>query len=641
MDQSPPATRPVRHPVILLLQALIIVLAGWYVFSPALRGGWVWDDMLDIVGNPLLRRATGLREIWIEPASVNYFPLTSTLQWVQWQLWQDHPAGYHWTNLGLHLLSALLLWRLFRKLGLRLAWLGGLLFAIHPLAVESVAWITELKNAASLPPLLVAMDAYLDYDARGRRADYLRSLLLFFAAMLCKSTVAMFPVCLLLYVWWQRGRITRVDLKATVPFFAISLALGLVTIGFEHHRAIGATVIAVGGFLPRLAGAGLAIAFYFSKCVFPVGLAPIYPRWTVDPPSPLQFLPWVALGALVGWLWMKRATWGRHALFGGGWFLLHLLPVLGFITMAFLRLAWVSDHFVYVSLPGLIGLAVAGAGSVVDRLAGFKRSIALVGAGVILALLADRSHRYARIFRSEESFWTYAVQRNPAAWLAHYNLGNELLRRGRLAEAVGHYAQTLRLKPDHDEAQDNWGNALAAMGRLPEAIGHYEAALRLKPDSADAHVNLGNALVQLNRLPEAVAHYEQALQAEPTSAKAHYNLANVLFRLDRLPGAMAHYAAALQVEPGSPATHYNFGNALARSGRLTEAIAQYQAALRLKPDDAEVQANLGNALAQAGRLAEAIPHYEEALRLDPSDAVTRGNLEQVRQQMRQSAAPGD
>ena len=640
MDPTPPAARLIRHPAILLLQAAIIALAGWYAQGPALSGGWVWDDHLDIVANPRLRDAAGLGGIWLHPTGVNYFPLTATLQWVQWHLWQDHPAGYHWTNLCLHLLSALLLWRLLRKLGVRAAWLGGLLFAIHPLAVESVAWIAELKNTAALPLLLLAFSAWLDYDAGARRADYLRSLLLFLAAMLCKTTVAMFPACLLLHAWWRRGRLARTDGKAAAPFFAISLALGLVTIWFEQHRAIGATVIEVGGFLPRLAAAGLALAFYTWQSVLPVGLAPVYPRWPVDPPRLLAFLPWLVLATVAGWCWVKRAAWGRHLLFGGGWFFLHLLPALGLIPMAFQRLAWASDHFAYAALPGLIGVAAAGAGALRENLAGLRRALALAAAGAMLALLARASHDYARIFQSEEAFWSCAVARNPDAWIAHYNLGNELLRQGRFAEAANHYARTVQLKPDHDQAQNNWGNALAALGRPPEAVVHYEAALRLQPDSADAQVNLGNALIQLQRLPEAVAAYERALRAEPASARAHYNLANVLVRLHRLPEALAHYGAALEAEPASAATHYNFGNALAQAGRQETAIAQYRAALRLQPDYAEACANLGTALAQAGRLAEAVAQYEEALRLDPRDAVTRANLEQVRQQLRASASPG-
>lgn len=269
------------------LPAALIVLAVGWVFFPALHGGWFWDDYFEITHNAELRGS--LWKIWLAPVSPDYFPLKATVQWVQWRLWGDHVIGYHLTSVGLHLLSAFLLWRLFRRLGLPLAWVGGLLFAVHPLTIESVAWIAELKNTLSLPLVLLAMSAYLDYDERKRGPDYGRSLLLFAAAMLCKSSVVMFPVVILLHAWWKRGRFTREAFRASAAFFAVSLVLGLVTVWFQHHRAIGSVEIQTGGFFSRLAAAGLSVVFYLSKCFWPVGLLPNYPRWSVDPPPPSSF----------------------------------------------------------------------------------------------------------------------------------------------------------------------------------------------------------------------------------------------------------------------------------------------------------------------------------------------------------------
>ena len=340
------------------LRAAVIVLAGTWVYWPALRGGWLWDDGLEIARNELLHRPGGWWRAWVAPAGLDYYPLKDSLQWVQWHLWGDHTLGYHLTNVGLHLLGALLVWRLLACLGARLGWIGGLLFAVHPLAVESVAWISELKNTLSLPLLLAAMICFVEFDdgceggsaggAAQRVGDppspgfgglrnalhlYLWSIVFFLAAMLAKSSVVMFPVVLLLHAWWRRGRITRRDLRASAPFFAISLALGVVTVWFQQHRAIGLPAAAP-TFLLRLAGAGRAIGFYLAKGAFPTGLIPIYPRWNPDLVSPWQALSWVVIaGALLGF-WVKRATWGRHALLGSGWFLVNLLPVLGIIPMA-------------------------------------------------------------------------------------------------------------------------------------------------------------------------------------------------------------------------------------------------------------------------------------------------------------------
>ena len=286
------------------IRAALIALAGCWVFSPALRGPWIWDDDLYITGNTLLRSAAGLGKIWCSPTGVNYFPITFTLQWLEWQAWGDNPVGYHCVNIGLHLLGSFLLWRLLFKLDIRHAWLGGLIFAVHPLAVESVAWISEQKNTTSLPLLLLATGAWIDYDRERSRGAYVTSVLLFLAAMLCKSTVAMFPFVLLLYAWWRRGRIGLSDLKASIPFFAVSLGLGLVTVWFERYRAMsGLEIVEAGGIFNRIAGAALAVVFYFSKSVVPFGLSLIYPPWTLGPLWLGQLLSWLLICAVSGWLW--------------------------------------------------------------------------------------------------------------------------------------------------------------------------------------------------------------------------------------------------------------------------------------------------------------------------------------------------
>jgi len=611
------------------LKVALILLAGWFVYSPAFHGSWLWDDQAEISQNPEILDPAGYWKIWVQSANTDFFPLKSTVIWLQWRLWQDHTLGYHLTTVGLHLLSAFLLWHLFRKLGLRLAWLGALLFVVHPVMVGSVAWIAELKNTLSLPPLLLALGAYIDFDERRQRRYLALSACLFLAAMLCKTSVVMFPVVLLLYGWWKRGRISRGDWKASGVFFAISLVLGLVTIWFQHERAIAGTVIASGGVFSRLACAGLAIAFYFGKGIFPVGLLPLYPRWTVDPPSLLQFLPWLGLGIVLYWLWTRRTTWGRHALFGLGFFLINLTPILGFIPMSYLRYTWVADHFVYLPLIGLIRLAVAGAGRLTASLTGSTRRYAMAGGIVLCGFLACASRRYAANFQSEETLWSYTLKRNPAAWLAHNNLGSALLNQGHLPEAIAHFDAAVQLKPDYAAAHNNLGIAYYRLGRPVESMEYFKRALGFQPDFAEAHLNLGNTLVQAGRLPEAIEHYRQAIRLTPTLAEAHNNLAMSLAQMPgRLPDAIAHCEEALRLKPAYAEAHNNLGNALVQiPGRLPEAVAHYEEALRNKPDFAEAHSNLAMVLAQMpGRLPEAIAHYEEALRLRPGYAEAHFNL---------------
>ncbi len=340
----------------------------------------------------------GLWKIWSDPQCLlDYQPVKASVVWFQWRLWHDDPFGYHLTNVVLHLLGALLVWRLFDKLGLRLAWFGGLLFAVHPVTVESVAWISELKNTLSLPPFLLAMIFYLDYDAQGRRRDYYLALGLFIFAMLVKTTMALFPLVILLYAWWKRGRMGIRDLKTIVPFLFVSLVLGWVTLWFAHRNMSAGQFFVAGGFLSRAACAGLILSFYFSVSFLPVGLLTIYPKWPVDPPSLVQFLPWVVILALFFWLWKKRHGWGRHALLGLGFFVINLAPFLGFNRAPYMHLTWVTNHILYLPLIGLIGLAVSGLAQLLDRLEEFSQIarlyVWLLACGVAAVFRARESSR--------------------------------------------------------------------------------------------------------------------------------------------------------------------------------------------------------------------------------------------------------
>jgi hypothetical protein len=497
----PVTARPARNGF--WLQALLLVLAGYWIYAPALHGGWLWDDGDEIFRNPLLRDPAGWWKIWITPGGVDYFPLKTTLQWCLWQAGGARPALYHLTSLALHVVSGLLFWRLLARLGVRLAWWGGLLFVVHPLAVESVAWISELKNTLSLPLLLLAMLAYLDFeDFRTARA-YVLSLGFFLLALLGKTSVVMFPAVILLYGWSKRGRIGRRDIGDSLPFFVLSAGFGLVTLWFQHVRATAEWALPAVSPGSRLISAGLAIAFYFEKGVFPSGLLPIYPEWHLHPLSFWQCLPWPILAIALGGCWIRRSTWGRPALLGLGFFLLNLVPVLGFVPMAYHHIAWVADHFAYLSLLGLLGLGVAGAGRVVDRWerasAAWLRPCAMgVAAGVVVAL-AWESRAYASWFRSEETLWTRTLRRDPSLWMAHKNLGYAWSEQGRIPEAIDEYAVALSLNPDFPEAHNNLGSLLAERGQLPEALAQFQEAVRLAPHYWAARANLERAERALGR----------------------------------------------------------------------------------------------------------------------------------------------
>lgn len=603
---------------------LLILLAGWWVYQPALSGGWLWDDQIDLVQNPLMRDPAGWWKIWLAPTGWHFFPLKSTVQWLQWQLWEHHTTGYHVTNLVLHLVAALLLWRVLARLGVRHGWVGALVFAVHPLAVESVAWISELKNTLSLPPLLLATLAWIDCDERGKRSDLLRSLAWFTVAMLAKTSVVMFSVCLLLHALWKHGRISRGTWLAALPFFGVSLALGLVTVVFEgRHDQVISSLLPELSWLARLAGAGTALAFYLWKCLLPVGLSPVYAEWPLANLSPIWFAGWLVIGAIVAAVWLRWSSWGRASALGLGWFGLNLLPIVGLVPLAYHHVAWVADHFAYLSLVGLAGLAAAGADALAGRVGTRAVTVLTVAAAVVLAIPA---RQYAAAFRDEESLWTHAVATQPNAWLGHHNLAYVYGRTQRLDEAIVHYRIALELKPADVDAANNLGNALLARGRPDEAIAVYEQAIRILPRHAEAHANLGNALARVGRRTEAVAACQRALALDPRCFPAELTLGDLLVQDGQFAGAESHYAAALRLRPDDALALNNRGTVLLQLGRATEAKDCYERALRLAPGYVEARVNLGYALVDLRDPDAAAAAWTEALRLAPDNVAALGGL---------------
>ena len=597
-----------------LARALALALICLWVYHPCLHGTWLWDDGLEVARNPMVRSTGGWWQAWVHPQGMDYFPLKGTFQWVEWHLWGDDPFGYHVAGVALHVAGALLLWRLLLALGCPAAFVGGLLFAVHPLAVESVAWISELKNTLSLPPLLLAAIAAVRFDSGGRRRDQVLALFWFIAALLCKTSVVMLPFRILLLAWWRRGRIGARDLAAAAPFLAAAAALGLVTVWFQSTRAIG-----IAGtpqpLLGRLAQAGWSIAEYARSFAWPSGLSPVYPP---GPAGWAALLPWLGLAAVLGALWARRAGWGRHGLLGAGWYLLNLAPVLGLVPMAYSRVSPRADHLAYLPMAGLAGLAAAALGSAQRRIAGraggargARLPLAVI-AGLALGALAIESHSLAARYVDSRALWSFAVERNPGAWLARNNLGRELLEEGRAGAAEEQFRAAIAAQPDSPEAHANLGNALEAQGRDAEARAQYGAALAIDPGFAGAHYDLGLALLRSRSMAAAAEQFQEAVRLDPGHAQALNGLGLALAGQGRPDEAMARYEEAIRVEPGLAEAHLNLGNALFRKGRTLEAVGEYREAIRLRPGYAGAHFNLGQALLSLGRTDEARAELEAA-----------------------------
>jgi Flp pilus assembly protein TadD len=558
-DQAAPATEA-GHWHAFLLHAAIIVLAGLWIYAPAYHGDWLWDDDQLLTANPVVQSGSlqGLAKLWFNPDGADFFPLSYTALWAQWPFFKNQPTGYHVTTIVLHLIGSLLLWALLARMRVPGAWLSSLIFAIHPVAVESVAWVSETKNTLSLPLFLLACLCWVvqDDEREGSRRTqfYLFSILFFLLAMLAKTSMVGFPVLLLLHAWWKRGTITQNDIVRTSPFFLISFVLGIITIQYQHGRAIGAEKILVGGVASRIATAGMAILFYLKQIVWPMTLLPIYPRWEVDPPKAWQFLAWPVIAAAAAWIWANRGTatrpgWGRHAALGLGFFMLMVLPVLGFVTISYMRITWVADHFIYLPMIGVIALIGAALTRWYEQSTESSRPLILAGGAIVLSAFGMLAFLYANAWASEDALWTHTLKTNKNAWQAHNRLGAKKFSRGDIEGGYYHFSESTRLRPDLGETHNNLGSALSAKGRLDEAIKEFTEACRVTPHVPAMHVNLANALFQANRFAEASEKFRWLLEKEPNNPALLNNLAVTLYRLGNKEEAIRCFRRALEINP--------------------------------------------------------------------------------------------
>jgi len=597
-----------------------VLAASLAAYWPMLQGGQIWDDDAHVTV-PMLRSLHGLWRIWFElGATQQYYPVLHSAFWLEHRLWGDATLGYHLTNVFLHATAACLLAVILRRLWKRedAAWLAAFLFALHPVCVESVAWISEQKNTLSAVFYLLSALTYLRFDRERGRGTYVLALGLFILAVLSKSVTATLPAALLVVLWWQRGSLSwKRDVIPVLPWFVIGATAGLFTAWVER-RYIGAEGAAFTlSLLQRCLLAGRVAWFYLAKLVWPADLIFIYPHWTIEAGAPWQWVFPFGAVVLIVVLWRLRRR-SRGPLAGALFFVGTLFPALGFFNVYPFIFSYVADHFQYLASLGIIALAAAAwtrwtRGSIVLAVA-------------VACLLGGLTWRQSRLYRDPEILYRTTLAKNPGAWITEASLGADLVATGRVPEAIPHYERALRLEPTFAQGYYDLGNALAQAGRLPEAIDSYRQAVRLKPYYGEAHNNLGVALADAGRVSEAVVEYEAALQLDPDHIEAHNNLGNALIRLHRPAEAIVQFQAALRLDPGLAEAHYGWGIALAGLGKLPEAIAEYEQALRLKPDYAQAHANLAGALANTGRLPEAITEYEAALRLEPGDAPVHYNL---------------
>jgi Tfp pilus assembly protein PilF len=624
-DGLPPG--PARAPlggdgrVGLLLAALTLA-----AYASVLHAGFIWDDDGHVTRADL-RPLHGLWRIWFEPgATQQYYPLLHSAFWLEHRLWGDAPAGYHLANVLLHAAAAFLLYRVLRQLALPGALFAAAAFAVHPVCVESVAWVSEQKNTLSAVFCLAAALAYLRFDEGRRGRTYGLATALFMMALATKTVTATLPAALLVVLWWKRGRLRwRADALPLSPWLLMGAAAGLVTAWVEQTY-IGAKGAAFEfGLADRVLVAGRALWFYAGKILWPADLAFIYPRWAIDSGAPWQYLFPAAAAALLAVLFLGRGR-ARGPLAAALLFAGTLFPALGFFNVFPFVYSFVADHFAYLAAAVAMAAGAAALASAAAKLPFPGRRAAAAAAAFVVALLGWMTSRQCSAYADAKTLWLATLARNPGCWMACENLGGVYLGQGNTDLAIAQFNRALEIKPDDDGAMNELGVSLLQLGRLDEAVGQFQRALAIAPDRAETHLNLGVALLGKGRADEAAVHFRRALILEPGSAKAHKNLASVFAQKGQWDEAAAQLQRAAEIEPGDAETLGSLGTALLRSGRRDAAIAAFRGALGTGEANAPAHASLANALAEAGRDDEAVTHYRRALEMDPGLAQAHNNL---------------
>ena len=625
-------------PIALPGAALCLLVAVSYF--PALSAGFVWDDVI-LTRTAPLHTWSWLAQIWFTPRGLiqqeaHYWPLLYTLFWLEHKLWGLAPLGYHLVNLLLHTGVVLLLWRLLRRLEVPGAWFAAAVFAVHPLHVESVAWVIGRKDMLATVFYLAAVLAYIRFTEmpRGRRrgGPYLLAVALFVLGLLSKSIAITLPAALLLWHWWRHGRVTMADFRRTLPFFLVGLGIALAD--YAYYVGIDPISFAYSP-LERGLIAARALAFYAGKLLWPAGLTGVYPRWE---PGVGDLLAWgcaAGFAAVVAVLWCCRRQIGRGPLAGVLFFAVALSPVLGFVDFGYMRFSFVADRYQYLAGIGLIAVVAGAAGRACQlgldalpehRTRPARMAIGAVGAA-ILAVSGLLTWNHTGLYRDNVTFFTHVIAHNPQAHDAHFNLGVYLQAEGRYGEAQAAYQTALERRPDHSGALVNSGFLLSQQGHYEEAIARYREVLRLNPQHPTAMRDIAGIQMNQGRYAEAHATYQTALEREPDDPDLRNNIGVLLEKQGRHEEATARYRETLRLNPQHQIAMRNLvpllinaGALLSKQGRPEAAAARFREVLRFNPQHQVAMRNMAAVLMGQGRHAAALASAQQVIAHYPDDA---------------------
>ena len=631
----------------LIVLSLALLIAVSYL--PATWAGFVWDDVI-LTGSKAVAEPAGLWQLWSVPETYDlrntneghYWPIVYTTFWLEHALWGFDPTGYHIVNLLLHFANTFLLWHLMRRLAVPGAWFIAAVFAIHPVHVESVAWVMGRKDLLSAFFYLAAFLTWTRCAEEPRPRRYLfalATLVLFVAGLLSKSVVVTLPAALVIWHWWKQDRVTVTDLLRLAPLFLVAAFAAVVDTSFYAARE---SVAFDHSIIERVLIAARSLMFYVAKLLMPVHLAVIYPRWETGASDPLAWGCVVGVITVAGLGWFCRGRIGRGPLAGALFFAVTLSPVLGFIDFGYMQFSFVADRYQYLACIGVIAVLTAAAAHGTATLAAgqraglvrWARGAAQAVALVVLLALGLVTWRQANIYRDGVTFNSHIVALNPQARDAYLNLGSALFAAGRMEEALAAARLAIAQRPSSAIAHYNAGGALLRLGHLEQALTANRTALKHDPNYVKAHSNAGVALFRLGRFDEAEEHYRRALELDPNYAFALRNLIVVLIRQDRFDEAEQHLRSP-QVVTGTLQMLDVEGELRLRQGRYEEAVALLRSLTEAQPDNARAHSDIGVGLYHLGRLSEALTSFQRALSLDPELETARTNLEQVRRVIEQ------
>jgi tetratricopeptide (TPR) repeat protein len=602
--------------------AAVLLIACLIVYTPAMRAGFIWDDDMYITDNPLITAGNGLSRIWFSlDHPSQYFPMTYTVFYLEHKLWEFNPFGYHLVNILIHIANVFLVWIVLSKLRIGGAWLAAAIFALHPVNVESVAWITELKNVLMTFFYLLSIIFWLRFIECPQPNlknwfGYLFSFILYVLALFSKTTACTLPIAMMIILWFKHIPIRKRHLRLIIPYIAFGVMMGLVTIWWEQVRGSSATVLKI-NYVERVLVAGKSLWFYIGKLILPVNLTFSYPLWNISWTKPLHYSGILAVICVAVLMWHYRAKIGRGPAAAAVFFIITLAPVLGFVSIYTHYYSYVADHYVYMACIGPIALFAAVISLIWHKAAEMKRNIISVCLAVALITFSVITWRQTHIYKDLETLWWDTLEKSPNSLLAHANIGPILENRGDIDQAIYHYRKALEIYPDDEVVHYNLGTILKSQGKFDEAINCFLKAIKIRPNYASAYNNLANTLKMQGKLDEAVESYQMAISYQPSDARSYYNLANTLRLQEKFDEAISLYQKAIELDPKFNDARNNLAVTLESKGRIKEAIEQYRGIL----------ASDSNSLSSLNALSSLLAESSDPNVRDANEAVKYANRE--------------